>query len=133
MVAPLGGRCWGVRGGALSADFSCCVLATWVGSAVVSLGWSDLSVFALGSSSPSGKSDGVLSWDDSMVMSLVCLMSSSSIALVSTGLSSVCVSSGLSFCAVDSCLVGVVVPVGLSGGGLRGGCGKGFLSVRRIR
>ena len=92
-----------------------------------------MNVFAFGSPSPSGKSDGVLSWDASMVMSLVCLMSSSSIALVSTGLSSVCVSSGLSFCAVGSCLVGVIVPDGLSGGGSGGGCGKGFLSVRRIR
>ena len=109
------------------------MLATWVGSAVVSVGWSDLDAFALGSASPSSGGGGVLSWDESMVMSFVCLMSSSSIALVSPGLSSVCVSFGLSFGAVDSGFVIVVVLVKVSGGGFGGGCGCGFLSVRRIR
>ena len=109
------------------------MLATWVGPAVVSVGLSVLDAFALGSASPSSAGGGVLSWDESMVMSCVCLMSSSSIALVSPGLSSVCVSFGLSFGAVDSGFVIVVVLVKVSGGGFGGGCGCGFLSVRRIR
>ena len=124
---------WGVNGDALCADLNCCVLATWVGSAVTSVGWSDLDAFALGSASPSSGGGGVSSWNESMVMSFVCLMSSSSIALASPGLPSVCVSFGLSCGAVDSGFVVVVVLVEVSGGGFGGGCGCGFFSVRRIR
>ena len=124
---------WGVSGDALCADLSCCVLATWVGSVVISVGWSDLDAFALGSASPSSGGGGVSSWNESMEMSFVCLMWSSSIALTSPGLPSVCVSFDLSFGAVGSGSVALVVLVEMSGGGLGGGCGCGFFSVRRIR
>ena len=124
---------WGVGGDALCEDLSCCVLATWVGSVEISVGWPALDAFALGSSLPSSAGCLVPSWAESGESSTLCLLWSSSIASASSALSSVCAPFGFSVGAAGSGSSTVVMFVGMSGGGVGGGWGSGFLSVRRIR
>ena len=109
------------------------MLASWVGSVEISVGWPALDAFALGSSLPSSAGCLVPSWAESRELSTLCLLWSSSIASASSVLSSVCAPFGFSVGAAGSGSSTVVMFVGMSGGGVGGGWGCGFLNVRRIR
>ena len=121
----------GVGGAALFEDLSCCVLAAWVRSMGISVGWSALDALVFGSVFPSSAGCLVPSGTASRALSTLCWLWSSSIGSGSAVLPSACAGVGISV-GVAGSMVGLGF-VGVSVGGVCGGCGCGFLSVRRIR
>ena len=124
----------GVGNASLFEDLSSCVLAAWVGSVVISVGWSALDALVFGSVLPSSVRCSVPSGTAPRARSRLSTLWSSSIGSGSVVLSPVCAGVGV-FVGVVGTVIGFdskgVSVGGVSGVG-RGGCGCGFLSVRRI-